>query len=181
MSGKFFINIIRYLTIIQMVISLVIISTVFDDNNSILENKILSLVNFAVSLFAFLYFVANCSELECQKFLLAQKQKGIEVLVIIIVVVRAVLASFLLEFYLNDNGGKTIYLIASIIAFVAVLLVLYLMIYGAQTKHEQNIQQSLEFSANPQARQMIKPYHSNHLTNIRKAIHIKPRGARFIK
>lgn len=181
MTGKFFINLIRYLTIIQTVLSIQILSTIFDDNNSVLEYKILSLVNFGVSLFAFLYFVANCSELECQKFLLAQKQKGIEVLVILLIVIRAALASFLLEFYLNDKGGKTIYLIASMIAFVSVLLLLYLIIYGAQTKHEQNMQQSLEFSANPQSVRMIKPYHRNHLSNIKRSIHTKPRGARFIK
>jgi lysylphosphatidylglycerol synthetase-like protein (DUF2156 family) len=186
MFNKFIINLVRNFSIIQVVLSLQIVSLVYDSTEPPSEYQVLSLINSGVCIIIFIWLLANCSEEKCKEFLMAQKQKGIECILVLVLIVRAVLASFLLVLYVNEHGNftqKTTFLIASIAGFISVILLI--IIITDTCSSQQVADGSTTVQASNSGNELMKPYFRNHLGNIKNAAataynyKITPRGARF--
>lgn len=187
-KSKFFINLIRNLSIVHLVLSLNVTAYVFDHPSPPPGYQLFVLANVVISLLAWLWLVANCSEMECQKFLLEQKQLGVQIGIILVAIVRIGAGSVLLEMYIVEEDesyqftNKTMFLIASVLAYVSAVLTIYIIIFGKTTKDANKIaSESLE--NNPNSKLMLKPYNRNHIAKLKKVsppYYIKtPRIGRF--
>ena len=183
MFNKFIINLVRNFSIIQVVLSLQIVSLVYDSTEPPSEYQVLSLINSGVCIIIFIWLLANCSEEKCKEFLMAQKPH-IDCVLVLVLIIRALLASFLLALYVNTNGNftqKTTFLIASIAGFISVILLIIIIIDSCSSQQDANASTSKQTTAT-----LMKPYFRNHLGNIKNAAtaynyKITPRGARFKK
>lgn len=185
MLNKFIINFVRNFSIIQLILSLQVVSLVYDSTEPPSEYQVLSLFNSGVCIIVFTWLIANCSEEKCQNFLMEQKQKGVDCVLILILIIRAVLASFLLALYVNTNGNftqKTTFLIASIAGFISVVLIICIITGCCNSRKTPS---SVDTSNSNAPLNLMKPYFRNHLGNIKNAAataynyKITPRGARF--
>jgi hypothetical protein len=183
-KSKFFINLIRNLSIVHLVLSLNVTAYVFDHPSPPPGYQLFVLVNVVISLLAWLWLVANCSEMECQKFLLEQKQLGVQIGIILVAIVRIGTGSVLLEMYIVEEDesyqftNKTMFLIASVLAYVSAVFTIYIIIFGKTIKDVNKLAND-----NPNSGFMLKPYNRNHIAKLKKIsppYYIKtPRIGRF--
>lgn len=172
-KSKFFINLIRNLSIVHLVLSLNVSAYVFDHPSPPPGYQLLVLANVVISLLIWLWLVANCSEMECQKFLLEQKQLGVQIGIILVAIVRIGLGSMLLEMYIVEEDesyqftNKTMFLIASVLAYVSAVLTLYIIIFGKTSKDINKIVNA-SLKNNPNSELMLKPYNRNHIGKLKK-------------
>ena len=73
MFNNFIIKLVRYFSVIQIILSFQVISLVYDSSEPPLEYQLLSLINSGVCVIIFIWLLANCSEEKCKEFLMAQK------------------------------------------------------------------------------------------------------------
>ncbi len=187
-NGVFLGNVQRYLSLIQLVVSLQVLSLVFDHVDPPGYYEALAVVNTVFSIFAFGYFVYHCNECDLQQFILKSKN-SMQYMLMFIVLCRIVLASLLLEMYIIEEdetyqfNNKTIFLVASILAFVAVVLATTATYCGMSRKElAKAVNNSTE--NNIAVKSLMKPYNrgrkkreSNDL-NFGLPTHI-PRVGRF--
>lgn len=126
-NGVFLGNVQRYLSLIQLVVSFQVLSLVFDHTDPPGYYQAFAVVNTVFSIFAFGYFVYRCNECDLQQFIL-EKKHSMQYTLMFIVLCRIVLAALLLEMYIIEEdetyqfNNKTIFLVASILAFSAIVL-----------------------------------------------------------
>tara|TARA_E500000331_G_C17263731_1_gene716329 strand:+ start:814 stop:1323 length:510 start_codon:yes stop_codon:yes gene_type:complete len=167
-------------------LSFQVISLVYDSSEPPLEYQLLSLINSGVCVIIFIWLLANCSEEKCKEFLMAQKEKGIDCVLLLVLIIRAVLASFLLVLYVNTNGNftqKTTFLIASIAGFISVILLIIIITDSCRSQKTTRNLGPVALANIANTGNLMKPYFRNHLGNIKNAASynykITPRGARF--
>lgn len=185
MFNNFIINLVRNFSIIQVILSLQVVSLVYDSTEPPLEYRLLSLINSGFCIVIFIWLLANCSEEKCKEFLMTQKENGNNCILVLVLIIRAVLASFLLALYVNTNGNftqKTTFLIASIAGFISVILLI--VIITDSCNPQKTLSKATKTPQGPN--DLMKPYYRNHLGNIKNAAtaynyKITPRGARFKK
>lgn len=161
-NGVFLGNVQRYLSLIQLVVSFQVLSLVFDHVDPPVYYEALAVVNTVFSIFAFGYFVYHCNECDLQQFILRSKN-SMQYMLMFIVLCRIVLASLLLEMYIIEEdetyqfNNKTIFLVASILAFAAIVLATTATYCGMSRKE---LAQAVKTSTanNSAVKALMKPY-----------------------
>lgn len=161
-NGVFLGNVQRYLSLIQLVVSFQVLSLVFDHVDPPVYYEALAVVNTLFSIFAFGYFVYHCNECNLQQFILNSKN-SMQYMLMFIVLCRITLAALLLEMYIIEEdetyqfNNKTIFLVASILAFAAIVLATTATYCGMTRKQIRKAVNS-ETKNNPSVEKLMKPY-----------------------
>lgn len=161
-KGTFLGNIQRYLSLIQLVVSFQVLSLVFDHVDPPGYYQALAVVNTLFSIFAFGYFVYHCNECDLQQFILRSKN-SMQYMLMFIVLCRITLAALLLEMYIIEEdetyqfNNKTIFLVASILAFTAIVLAT-LITYCGLSRKELVKAVNTTVKGNKVVENLMKPY-----------------------
>ena len=173
MKGSFLLNVIRYLSLLHTILGLQVCADVFDHADVPGGYGILAVINLAYSFLAFLWFVANCSEGDCERFILDQKTLGVKLEVVFALLGRLLLGALLLEMYIYHEDEsyqfvhKTIFLLASIAAFISVALITALICFGNQTRKDDAKAASKNLEEGEGGQALMKPYNRSYLTKMK--------------
>ena len=165
MRGSFLINVIRYLSLLHVILSIDVAADVFDHSNIPEGYGLLVVLNIAWSIIAFFWLVANCSENDTERFILEQNQMGVKIEVVLGLIVRLALSIALLEMYIYEEDEsfqfihKTIFLFAAIAGFITSAIIFSLIFFSTQTRKDQ----AKAVGENPNTQKMMRPYNHNHI------------------
>ena len=161
-NGVFLGNVQRFLSLIQLVVSFQVLSLVFDHVDPPVYYEALAVVNTLFSIFAFGYFVYHCNECNLQQFILNSKNT-MQYMLMFIVLCRITLAALLLEMYIIEEdetyqfNNKTIFLMASILAFAAIVIATTATYCGMSRKQIAKAVNK-ETADNSAVKVLMKPY-----------------------